>query len=113
MIGDGNAAFDLARTLLRLGARVNILSWFPEDLIPAHSEEIRAAKEEGILIRDCTQTVAFLGQNGKLNGLRCMPTQPGEPDAQGIPWPVIIPDRPPFELEFNRAFVAIGQRGAL
>ncbi|MBW1957308.1 MAG: FAD-dependent oxidoreductase [Deltaproteobacteria bacterium] len=113
VIGDGNAAFDLARTLLRLGARVTILSWFPEDLIPAHSEEIRAAKEEGILIRDCTQTVAFLGQNGKLNGLRCMTTQPGEPDAQGIPWPVIIPDRPPFELEFNRAFVAIGQRGAL
>jgi NADPH-dependent glutamate synthase beta subunit-like oxidoreductase/NAD-dependent dihydropyrimidine dehydrogenase PreA subunit len=113
VIGDGNAAFDLARTLLRLGAHVTILSWFPEDLIPAHSEEIRAAKEEGILIRDCTQTVAFLGQNGKLNGLRCMTTQPGEPDVQGIPWPVIIPDRSPFELEFDRAFVAIGQRGAL
>jgi NADPH-dependent glutamate synthase beta subunit-like oxidoreductase/Pyruvate/2-oxoacid:ferredoxin oxidoreductase delta subunit len=113
VIGDGNAAFDLARTLLRLGAHVTILSWFPEDLIPAHSEEIRAAKEEGILIRDCTQTVAFLGQNGKLKKLRCRTTQPGDPDAQGIPWPVIIPDRPPFELEFNRAFVAIGQRGAL
>jgi NADPH-dependent glutamate synthase beta subunit-like oxidoreductase len=113
VIGDGNAAFDLARTLLRLGTHVTILSWFPEDLIPANAEEIRAAKEEGILIRDCTQTVAFLGQNGKLHGLRCMTTKPGEPDAQGIPWPVIIPDRPPFEIEFNRVFVAIGQRGAL
>lgn len=113
VIGDGNAAFDLARTLLRLGSHVTILSWFPEALIPANAEEIRAAKEEGILIRDCTQTVEFLGQNGKLHRLRCMTTTPGEPDAQGIPWPVIIQDRLPFELEFDRAFVAIGQRGAL
>ena len=113
VIGDGNAAFDLARTLLRLGAHVTILSWFPEDLIPANTEEIGATREEGILIRDCTQTIAFLGQNGKLNRLRCMPTKPGEPDAQGIPWPVIIPNSQPFELEFDRAFVAIGQRGAL
>ncbi|RLB81951.1 MAG: 4Fe-4S ferredoxin, partial [Deltaproteobacteria bacterium] len=113
VIGDGNAAFDLARTLLRLGAHVTILSWFPENLIPANAEEIRAAEEEGILIRDCTQTIAFLGENGKLHRLRCMTTQPGETDAQGIPWPVIIPDRSPFELDFKRAFVAIGQRGAL
>ena len=113
VIGDGNAAFDLARTLLRLGAHVTILSWFPEDLIPANTEEIRASEEEGILIRDCAQTIAFLGQNGKLNRLRCMPTKPGEPDAQGIPWPVIIPNSQPFELEFDRAFVAIGQKGAL
>ena len=113
VIGDGNAAFDLARTLVRLGAHVTILSWFPEDIIPANAEEIRAAKEEGILIRDCTKTISFLGQNGKLHRLRCMTTKPGEPDAQGIPWPVIIPDSPPFELEFDRAFVAIGQRGAL
>jgi NADPH-dependent glutamate synthase beta subunit-like oxidoreductase/Pyruvate/2-oxoacid:ferredoxin oxidoreductase delta subunit len=113
VIGDGNAAFDLARTLLRLGAHVTILSWFPEALIPANAEEIRAAKEEGIPIRDCTQTIAFLGQNDKLHGLRCMTTTPGEPDAQGIPWPVIIPDSLPVELEFDRAVVAIGQRGAL
>ena len=29
VIGDGNAAFDLARTLKRLGADVTLLSWFP------------------------------------------------------------------------------------
>jgi len=113
VIGDGNAAFDLARTLSRLGADVTILSWFPKDLIPADPDEIRASTEEGIAIRDCTQTVAFLGQNGKLVRLRCSPTQPGEPDAQGIPWPITVPDSQPFELEFDRAFVAIGQRGAL
>ncbi len=109
VIGDGNAAFDLARTLKRLGARVTILSWFPEDLIPADKEEIRGALEEGISLRDRVQVIAFSGQNGKLKHLRCKPTKPGEPDAQGIPWPVIIPGSKSFDLNFDRVIVAIGQ----
>ncbi len=113
VIGDGNAAFDLARTLLRLKADVTLLSWFPEDLIPADPEEIRGFREEGINIRDCSQVIAFLGQNGRLDRLRCMPTRPGKPDDKGVPWPVIIPNSQPFELEFDRAFVAIGQMSAL
>jgi len=113
VIGDGNAAFDLARTLVRLGAAVTIVSWFPEDLIPADSEEIRAAREEGIAVIDAAKTVAFIEKNGKFDRLRCMPTKPGEPDAQGIPWPVIIAGSEPFELKFERVFVAIGQAGAL
>ncbi|MBU0988427.1 MAG: FAD-dependent oxidoreductase, partial [Proteobacteria bacterium] len=113
VIGDGNAAFDLARTLVRLGADVTVLSWFPEDLIPAEPGEIRAAREEGVMIQTALQTVAFVGQDGRLNRLCCRRTRPGEPDDQGIPWPVIIPDSKPLELEFDRAFVAIGQGGAL
>jgi NADPH-dependent glutamate synthase beta subunit-like oxidoreductase/NAD-dependent dihydropyrimidine dehydrogenase PreA subunit len=113
VIGDGNAAFDMARTLARQGAAVTIVSWFPEDLIPADPAEIQATREEGIAIIDATQTIAFLETNGKLDRLRCMPTKPGEPDDQGIPWPVVISDSEPFELQFERAFVAIGQAGAL
>jgi heterodisulfide reductase subunit A-like polyferredoxin len=111
VIGDGNAAFDLARALVRIGAQVTILSWFPEELIPADREEIEAARDEGIAIIDRTQTIGFLGEAGQLRGLRCVPTQPGEPDAKGIPWPVPVPGGEPFELEFPRAFVAIGQKG--
>ena len=113
VIGDGNAAFDLARTLVRLGADVTLLSWFPEELIPADPAEIQAAREEGVVVRTALQTVAFLGRNGSLKRLRCRPTRPGEPDAQGIPWPVVIPGRKPLEFEFDRAFVAIGQAGVL
>ncbi len=112
VVGDGNAAYDLARSIRRLGGRVTILSWFPEDLIPADSEEVRAAREEGIALRDRTQVVAFGGENGRLGYLRCKPTQPGEPDAQGIPWPVIVPGSEAFDLTFDRAFVAIGQTGS-
>jgi len=113
VIGDGNAAFDLARTLARIGADVTILSWFPKELIPADPDEIKASLEEGIIIRDRTQTIEFKGQNGKLSIIRCAATEPGEPDSQGIPWPVRVEGSDPFELEFNRAFIAIGQKSPL
>ena len=113
VIGDGNAAFDLARALVRLGARVTILSWFPRELIPADAEEIEAALEEGVVLVDRTQVVRFSGADGKLNELRCAETEPGPPDAQGIPWPVIMAGRERVALRFERALVAIGQAGNL
>ena len=67
VIGDGNAAFDLSRSLKRLGAEVNILSWFPEDLIPADPEEKKGVKDEGITLRDRIQVVAFKGKAGRLD----------------------------------------------
>jgi NADPH-dependent glutamate synthase beta subunit-like oxidoreductase/Pyruvate/2-oxoacid:ferredoxin oxidoreductase delta subunit len=111
VIGDGNAAFDLARALTRLGSSVTLITWFPEELIPADEDEIRGAREEGVSIVDKTQVIAFAGQNGRLENLRCRPTEPGEPDAQGVPWPVIVPESKILELSFDRAVVAIGQAG--
>ena len=109
VIGDGNAAFDLARALVRLGAKVTILSWFPMDMIPADPEEVREAREEGVEIIDSRRVVEFLGEGGKLRGLRCAPTVPGPPDANGIPWPVVVKGGEPVDLTYDRAIVAIGQ----
>lgn len=111
VIGDGNSAFDLARTLRRLGSQVSIISWFREDSIPASKEEITGAKEEGIEIIDQTQVILFLGKNGQLNGLRCKPTEPGKTDPSGIAWPRIIQGSKAFELSFEQVIVAIGQNG--
>jgi len=113
VIGDGNSAFDLARTLARMGAQVSIVSWFGAEHIPADPDEVREAVEEGVTIIDATQVVAFRGKNGnrKFSCLECMRTQPGQPDARGIAWPVVAPDQQPFTLEFDRAVVAIGQVG--
>lgn len=109
VVGDGNAAFDVARALVRLGARVTIVSWFPEELIPADPEEVLAAREEGVSFVYSAKVTEFLGAQGRLDGLRCAVTTPGKPDAKGIPWPVIVPGKEPFELKFQRAIVAIGQ----
>lgn len=112
VIGDGNAAFDLARVLRRLGAQVTLLSWFPLDMIPADSDEVLAARAEGIVIRDNCQVSAFNGTGGKLHGLSLVPTRPGEPDARGIAWPVPVPGGKVKNFDVSRVFVAIGQSGA-
>jgi NADPH-dependent glutamate synthase beta subunit-like oxidoreductase/NAD-dependent dihydropyrimidine dehydrogenase PreA subunit len=111
VIGDGNAAFDAARALVRVGAQVTLLSWFPEPLIPAHADEVKAAKEEGVKVVCSRQVESFLGSEGRLTGLRCLPTKPGVPDQNGIPWPVVVTDEQTIELPFDRAIVAIGQVG--
>ncbi len=112
VIGDGNAAFDLARVLHRLGAAVTIVSWFAKEAIPADPHEVKGALEEGIIIKDNCQVVAFIGENGRMQSLRLKPTRPGPCDDKGIAWPEIVPDSTAFELSFDRAFVAIGQAGA-
>ncbi|MCL2791161.1 MAG: FAD-dependent oxidoreductase [Desulfobulbus sp.] len=111
VIGDGNSAFDLARTLVRMGAKVSIVSWFGVDHIPADPDEVREAVEEGVTIIDATQVVAFRGKNGTLTHLECMPTRLGQPDASGVTWPEIVDGEQPFPLAFDRAFVAVGQVG--
>jgi NADPH-dependent glutamate synthase beta subunit-like oxidoreductase/NAD-dependent dihydropyrimidine dehydrogenase PreA subunit len=111
VIGDGNSAYDAARALVRTGADVTLISWFERDKIPADPDEIRAADDEGIHVKDSTQVVAFLGENGKLKSIRCKPTKPGKPDKNGIAWPVIVQDSESFELTFDHAVVSIGLAG--
>ena len=111
VIGDGNSAFDLARTLVRMGAKVCIVSWFDESHIPADPDEVREAVEEGVAIVGAAQVVALRGENGKLTRLECMPTRLGQPDGHGIAWPEIVTEEQPFSLTFDRAFVSIGQTG--
>ncbi len=112
VIGDGNAAFDVARALVRVGAHVTLISWFPEHLIPALADEVKAARVEGVEILCSRQVTAFLGTDGRLSGLRCMVTRPGDPDPNGIPWPVMCAGEEPDDLPFDRAIVAIGQVGS-
>ncbi len=90
---------------------MTLLSWFPEELIPADPEEVQEARLEGIRIVDRTRVTAFLGEHGHLTHLRCVETIPGPPDAKGIPWPVTKPGAEPYVVPCRRAFVAIGQQG--
>jgi NADPH-dependent glutamate synthase beta subunit-like oxidoreductase/NAD-dependent dihydropyrimidine dehydrogenase PreA subunit len=113
VIGDGNAAFDLARTLVRLGGDVTLISWFPRDMITADEEEVKGALEEGVKCLYSHQTLEFKGKKGKLTALSLSPTRPGEKDAKGIAWPVPVENAEPVEKPFDAAFVAVGQVGPL
>jgi NADPH-dependent glutamate synthase beta subunit-like oxidoreductase/NAD-dependent dihydropyrimidine dehydrogenase PreA subunit len=111
VIGDGNSAFEAARTLVRLGAEATVISWFPEDLIPADASEVEDALQEGVSIRTDLKVAAFLGNGKTLRAVRCVPTKPGPPDSKGIPWPIPVNGADPVEMEFDHAIVAIGQIG--
>ncbi len=113
VIGDGNSAFDLARTLARLGAEVTMLSWFRQEEIPAEKDEIREALEEGVIIKDQTQVTAFHGDGKTFSGLECRSTKPGKAEGEGIAWPVIDEQKAAWSMDFDLAFVAVGQVGGL
>ena len=113
VIGDGNAAFDLARALIRTGAEVTLISWFAADKIPADPEEYADALAEGVKLIESMRVVSFEGEKGRLKRLVCRPTRPGPADAQGIRWPVVVKDSEPVVLTFDRTVVAIGQTGPL
>ncbi|MFH2060205.1 MAG: FAD-dependent oxidoreductase [Pseudomonadota bacterium] len=114
VIGDGNAAFDLARVLRRIGSDVSIISWFSKDKIPADKEEVDGALNEGITIIDNVSVIEFKGKNNQLKSLKCTATRPGEtPDKNGMIWPEIIKGGPTIDLKFEQVFVAIGQTGTL
>ncbi len=114
VIGDGNAAFDLARVLRRTGAEVTLISWFAKDNIPADKEEVDGALNEGVTIIDNTSVVEFAGKNNVLTYLKCKSTRPGKtPDKNGVTWPEIIKNSPVLNLKFDQAYMAIGQAGAL
>ena len=113
VIGDGNAAYDLARLLVRSGADVTLISWFDKSDITADAEEVKGADEEGVKVKDNTQVVAFKGTGGAFTKLVCQTTVPGKPDENGIRWPVIQEESERVELDFDKAFVAIGQIGPL
>ena len=109
VVGGGNTAVDAARTSLRIGAeKVIILYRRTMKEMPAHQMEIDAAAEEGVEMRFLSAPVAIVAKDGKLEALRCIRMELGEPDASGRRSPVPVKGS---EYDLPAAFVisAIGQ----
>lgn len=109
VVGGGSTAMDAARSALRAGAnKVSILYRRTRVEMPAQTEEVRAALEEGIELQELVAPVQLLGNEGKLRGVRCQRMVLGEPDAQGRrrPEPVLGTE---FDLPVDIVLVAIGE----
>jgi len=109
VVGGGNTAVDAARTSLRIGAeKVVILYRRTMKEMPAHQMEIDAAAEEGVEMRFLSAPVSIIAKDGRLEALRCIRMELGEPDASGRRSPVPIKGS---EYDLPAAFVisAIGQ----
>jgi glutamate synthase (NADPH) small chain len=109
VFGGGNTAMDAVRTALRLGARTATLAYRRSEAeMPARIEEVKHAREEGVVFRTLTNPVSFLGdEKGWLTGVRCIEMELGEPDASGRRRPIPKPGSE-FEIPASLAVVAVG-----
>ncbi len=89
IVGGGNVAMDAARVAVRLGFEsVTIVYRRTEAELPARLEEIRHAKEEGVVFKFLHNPVELIGENGFVKTAKLEITELGEPDASGRRRPV-------------------------
>lgn len=107
VIGGGNVAMDSARTAARVGAKeVYIVYRRTEAELPARLEEIRHAKEEGIIFKLLHAPVEIYGAEGHVTGMKLEIMELGEPDEGGRRKPV--PTGKFVDMEFDNIIIALG-----
>jgi len=107
VVGGGNVAIDVARTLLRLGVEPVIVYRRSKSEMPAVKDEIKKLEEEGIKIQFYTQPVAASKKEGKLV-LTSRKMRLGPLDETGRAKPVPVAGSE-FTTEFDAVIKAIGE----
>ncbi|MCZ6722890.1 MAG: FAD-dependent oxidoreductase [Gammaproteobacteria bacterium] len=110
VIGGGDVAMDACRVALRLPGCKNVKVIYRRgpDEIPARKVELEGAIEEGIEFIYQTQQVAVeTGEDGF--GLRCVKTEPGEPDEDGRRRPVVVAGSE-HTIDCGMVIAAVGQQ---
>jgi len=106
VVGGGNVAMDAARCAIRLGASVEVLYRRSEYEMPAHDEEIAAARQEGVVFRFLSNPVGYSEQNPSC--IRCVEMQLGEADESGRRSVSEVEDSE-FLLKADDIILAVGQ----
>src|SRR5574344_2698662 len=107
VIGGGNVAIDAARTALRVGYKeVYIAYRRTEAELPARLEEIRHAKEEGVVFKFLHAPSEIVGENGYVKAMKCDIMELGAPDASGRRKPVPTGDS--VTMDLDAVIVALG-----
>lgn len=110
VVGGGNVAMDSARCAARLGAEeVHIVYRRSLEEMPARTEEIHHAQEEGIIFDVLTNPIRIIGdEKGWVTGIECVKMELGEPDASGRRRPIKI-EGSEFVMDADTVIMAIGQ----
>lgn len=107
IVGGGNVAMDAARVAVRVGFEsVKIVYRRTEAELPARLEEIRHAKEEGVIFQFLHNPVELFGENGFVKTAKLEVMELGEPDESGRRSPV--PTGKYIEDEVDTFIVALG-----
>lgn len=91
VLGGGDTAMDCNRTSIRQGASsVTCAYRRDEENMPGSKREVANAREEGVQFLFNRQPVAVVGE-GKVEGVKVVTTQLGEPDEKGRRRPEVVP----------------------
>ena len=109
VLGAGNVAMDCARTAIRMGSReVSIVYRRTRDEMPARTEEIEHAEQEGVKFRFLTNPIRFIGDDRRwVKQMECVQMQLGEADASGRPRPIPKAGSN-FLMDVDMVIVAVG-----
>jgi len=110
VIGGGNSAIDIARTLVRLGRRATIVYRRRRADMPAFAHEITRALDEGVELIELSAPLALSRQDGHLE-LSMQKMRTGEPGADGRMRVVPLPGET-AALTVAAACTAIGAAAA-
>jgi NADPH-dependent glutamate synthase beta subunit-like oxidoreductase len=110
VIGGGNVAIDAARTCLRLGCPDVTLAYRrTRSEMPADTEEVEQAEEEGIHISFLTVPLEIVGEKGKVTALKCLRAEMKETEGSKRKSPVPVPGSDYF-MPADSVISAIGQQ---
>ena len=107
IIGGGNTAIDVARSVIRLGKKATILYRRSKEEIPAFEEEMVEALGEGVKIRYLVNPIR-IQQKDSLQRLECLRMELGEKDESGRRKPVPIANSN-FFFEADNVIIAAGE----
>ena len=109
IIGGGNVAMDAARSALRMGAEsLTIFYRRTREEMPAHEEEVIAALDEGIIIRNQVSPIRMERANGGIE-IEFIRMEMGEPDESKRRRPLPVKGSE-HKVVFDTVISAIGQR---
>ncbi|NJE54735.1 NAD(P)-binding protein [Thermococcus sp. 21S9] len=107
VVGGGNTAMDVARTALRLGAKVTVVYRRSKAEMPANEREVEEAIEEGVEFLFLANPVRIIG-DGRVEEVELIKMRLGEPDSSGRRRPVPI-EGSEFRVKADNVILAIGQ----
>ena len=111
VLGGGDTAMDCNRTAVRQGAKsVKCLYRRDEKNMPGSKREVTNAKEEGVEFEYNIQPIEIIG-DGKVEGIKVVRTELGEPDQNGRRVPIPIPGSE-LIIEADAVIIAFGFRAS-
>lgn len=109
IVGGGNVAIDVARSVLRLGAKsVTIIYRRSKDEMPANPEEVAEALHEGVKFEFLSTPIRIVTDERKLK-VECIRMKLVSPDSGVRKQPIPI-EGSNFFIETDRLIMAIGQK---